>query len=547
MSYDDTSFYGDMIVDEYDDKCNFIGTNTPMGYLAYHLLGDGFDLMSDMCSKFMNDFSILSASASSLDKFWGVSYDMPRPSLPYLYTVVKSDKGILTDYSDIWSTNTTSSIIKVTRTDSYTEFAELTSTNLTNTVIGLSENSIIEFDYYQVDGLNTNSFMNIINSNSATIYTGGINLNQFNAEIGKWYHFKISFKDGTMTMINETTGGTLNKNYTSIPYKFNFWASNTITAIRFKNFKIYDIVYPILFSDGGVTGDSNLSYWYWNTNFGTGSVSNNGTTLTTTNTSIYLTYSATLTSPATSSFYVFNFPMTVEFDIVGYNDPNSTGTMSRVRIYNNDNNNIAYWDIKNYGVGHYKIVCEEGSQKLYFNGVEQSRSFTFTPTTAWAVSFQTYGHIKYKNFVIYNSENPIYSTRLLSDEEYRVYLYLRNCRLITKEDLLINFNKCFGFDDYPIVFSDENFYLEATDHLNYEPTDTVSSNLHKNSEDTTLHFVTDYSNDETTETIESGLTTEEELVTVINIPYNNWDNEFLEMLEQYISIKGNIKIKEYTL
>ena len=222
MSYDNSSYYGDLIVEEYDDKCNFIGTNTPMGYLAYHLLGDGFDLMTELCSKFMNDFSILTADTRGLDNFWGVSYNLPRPTLP-------------------------------------------------------------------------------------------------------------------------------------------------------------------------------------------------------------------------------------------------------------------------------------------------------------------------------NSE------RLLTDEEYKIYLYLRNCRLLTREDLLINFNKCFAFDDYEIVLSDEQFYLETTDHLNYTADETVGSNLHKNSEDTSLHFITDYSNDEETELIESGLSTEEELVTVINIPYKEWDKEYLQFIEQYISIKGNIKIKEYHL
>lgn len=222
MAYDDTSFNGDLIVDEYDDHNNFIGTNTPSGFLVYHLLGDGFDLMAEQCSKFMNDFSILSASASSLDKFWGVSYNMPRPTLPT-------------------------------------------------------------------------------------------------------------------------------------------------------------------------------------------------------------------------------------------------------------------------------------------------------------------------------------SERKLSDDEYRVYLYLRNCRLLTREDLLINMGKCFGLDDYEIVLSDEAFYLEASDHPNYEAEDTISSNLHKRDDDTTLHFVTDYSNDETTEVIESGLSEEGELVTVINIPYNDWDSEFLEFMEQFVSVKGNLKIKEYHL
>ena len=222
MAYDDTSLNGDLIVDEYDDHNNFVGTNTPSGFLVYHLLGDGFDLMAEQCSKFMNDFSILSASASSLDKFWGVSYNMPRPTLPT-------------------------------------------------------------------------------------------------------------------------------------------------------------------------------------------------------------------------------------------------------------------------------------------------------------------------------------SERKLSDEEYRVYLYLRNCRLLTREDLLINMQKCFGLDDYEIVLSDEALYLEATDHPNYEAEDTISSNLHKRDDDTTLHFVTDFANDETTELIEGGLSEQGELMTVINIPYNDWDSEFLEFMEQFVSVKGNLKIKEYHL
>lgn len=221
MAYDDSSFNGDLIVDEYDDKNNFVGTNTPSGFLVYHLVGDGFDLMSEQCSKFMQDFSILSASSSSLDKFWGVSYNLPRPSLP--------------------------------------------------------------------------------------------------------------------------------------------------------------------------------------------------------------------------------------------------------------------------------------------NGRE------------------------------------------LTDDEYRAYLYLRNCRLMTREDLLINFEKCFAFDDYPILFSEEAFYLETSDHSNYEAEDTISSNLHKRDDDTSLHFVTNFATDETTELIEGGLSEQSELVTVINIPYQMWDAEFLEWLEQFISVKGNIKIKEYRL
>ena len=82
MSYDNTSYYGDMLCDEYDDKCNFINPQSPTGFYIYHIIGDGLDIMSDLCSKFMNDFSILTADTKGLDKFWGVSYNLPRPTLP---------------------------------------------------------------------------------------------------------------------------------------------------------------------------------------------------------------------------------------------------------------------------------------------------------------------------------------------------------------------------------------------------------------------------------------------------------------------------------
>lgn len=222
MAYDDTSFYGDMIFDEYDDKNNLMNPETPVGFLFYHILGDGFDKMSDMCSKFLNDFNILSADASSLDKYWGISYNLPRPTLP--------DSG-----------------------------------------------------------------------------------------------------------------------------------------------------------------------------------------------------------------------------------------------------------------------------------------------------------------------------RLLSDEEYRIYLYLLNCRLITVEDILINFNKCFGLEDNEVYLSEETNYLEATDHLSYEAEETVTSNLHKREDDNTKDFITTFDEDDDTEVFESLLSTSEETVTVINIPWNNWDSEFLKFLEPYISIKGNLGIKEYSL
>ena len=151
--------------------------------------------------------------------------------------------------------------------------------------------------------------------------------------------------------------------------------------------------------------------------------------------------------------------------------------------------------------------------------------------------------------ISYNLPRPTLpvSGRLLTDEEYRVYMYLLNCRLITVEDILINFNKCFGLEDKEVYLSEETNFLEATDHLSYEAEETVTSNLHKREDDNTIHFITTFDEDEDTQVFESLLSTSEETVTVINIPFNNLDSEFLKFLEPYISIKGNLGIKEYSL
>ena len=139
------------------------------------------------------------------------------------------------------------------------------------------------------------------------------------------------------------------------------------------------------------------------------------------------------------------------------------------------------------------------------------------------------------------------TTSLLTDDEYRIYLYLRNTQLITREDLEIAFNNCFSVDDYMVRFTVETNYLSLVDHLNYEARETEGSNIAKQSTDETKDFVTDYDADADTELIQSGLSTDETNMIVVQVPANNWDSAFLSLLEQYVSVKGNIRIGEYTL
>ena len=159
--------------------------------------------------------------------------------------------------------------------------------------------------------------------------------------------------------------------------------------------------------------------------------------------------------------------------------------------------------------------------------------------------------------VSYNMPRPsLYegtsNERKLTDEEYRIYLYLRNCRLMTREDIEINMNKCFAVEkensQYYIFFSTETNYLSVVNHLNYNSKTTEESNLAKNDEDTSLNFITNFASDEDTLLIESGLSEVEEVIEVINVPSpNGYDPAFLELLENYISVKGNLKIKEYSI
>lgn len=388
MAYDNTNFYGDLIVSEYDDKGNFMTPQTPTGYYVYHILGDGFDLMSEMCNQFMNDFSILTASPKSLDNFWGVSYNMPRPLLyegqkaDYLFV----DNGTITSHNDNWD-----NLQYMTRT----------------------ENG---------------------------------------------------------TIINNTGGGVL-----------------------FERIVFNGMAYPFVNDD-----------------------------------------------------------FTIEFEIV----ENNSSTI-RFRIIGQttcEGEQYAQLDTTfgNKETGRFKFVYDSTNNTVtrYKNGTYvNTRTHSFCGNISLQFRLESGASIKYKDFKVYTGEDK---ERYLTDDEYKIYLYLRNCRLMTREDIEINMNKCFAVENensqYPIFFSTETNYLSVANHLNYNSKTTEESNLAKNDEDTSLNFITNFASDEDTLLIESGLSEVEEVIEVINVPSpNGYDPAFLELLENYISVKGNLKIKEYSI
>lgn len=136
------------------------------------------------------------------------------------------------------------------------------------------------------------------------------------------------------------------------------------------------------------------------------------------------------------------------------------------------------------------------------------------------------------------------SERKLNDDEYRVYLYLRNCQLITMQDIMICVGKAFNTNVEIIKISTHSNYLKVTDHLNYTPKTTETSNIAKRDDDDTKHFITNHAEDEDTEVIESGLSEDAESQVIIEIPFQGWDAEFLAFLQPYLSIKGTIVLRE---
>ena len=388
MSYDDTSFYGDLIVDEYDDKNNFVGTRTSSGFYIYHILGDSFDMMSEQCSQFLNDFSILSANASSLDKFWGVSYNMPRPTLP--------------------------------------------------------------------------------------------------------------------------------------------------------------ISYSLIFSDDGVTGSKN-SDWYVRSadaEYLSVTVDDEGTTLSSTDTSTSRLYFANpehSISSSTNSPTITISDFVVECDVIS-----TTISGSQINFYLQGMG--TNFNLSSYTPPYHLKMEKVGTTVKHYVDDTLVGETTIDDTTSYTMGFQLYKtcSIKFKNYVIYDMDTP--STRPMTDEEYRVYLYLRNCQLLTMEDIEINMNKAFGTDDFKVYFSEETNYLNSTDHLVYTPTQTISSNLAKNNNDSSNDYVIKQdSDDSNVHRLEGNLSVSVDVIQVVNIPANNWDAEFLEFMQQYISVKGNVALKEYSI
>ena len=148
----------------------------------------------------------------------------------------------------------------------------------------------------------------------------------------------------------------------------------------------------------------------------------------------------------------------------------------------------------------------------------------------WGKSYDlTRPHLSYTN------DGNTY-TRALTDEEYRIYLYLKDHQLLTMKDLLVAFSNAFGSAETSTTILNS---IHTVDHKQYD--NPAFSN-------TTLAAYDNSDNDIVTDKLidKTGVNVVNDRLAQgavsITIPDDGWDEHFLSFLEGFISIKGNILI-----
>ena len=138
-------------------------------------------------------------------------------------------------------------------------------------------------------------------------------------------------------------------------------------------------------------------------------------------------------------------------------------------------------------------------------------------------------------YLSYIHDGDTYS-RVLTDEEYRIYLYLKNHQLLTMKDLLEAFTNAFRSAETGTSILNS---IHTVDHKEYDNPAFSNVTLAAYDNDDT-NVVTDKLVDKSgVDVINDRLA---QGVISIFIPDNGWDEHFLTFLESFISIKGNILI-----
>lgn len=296
--------------------------------------------------------------------------------------------------------------------------------------------------------------------------------------------------------------------------------------------KEYDLPRPLLyegqkadylFVDNGKIASHN-DHWYTNS-YGTATVQDDGTKLLNTSGNLNFVMRSIIPSDKTitePNAYSYNPPYIVEFDIVETDGAPSSN--AQVQIYSNE----TQWNFtQGLSTGHWRIKVTSDEQKIWVDDTLIKTTKLSLPNARITLRVRQGKYLIYRNFKVYTGEDK---ERYLTDDEYRVYLYCNMCRLLTMEDIRRVFEHCFNTENNSISIS------EVPSNI-FTLTDKVRNNQN-------LAGTTDYLRDAGDTHLVNKYSVNVNSFTEIRIPSQGWDSEFLELIKESASLKGNVLIRE---
>ena len=331
--------------------------------------------------------------------------------------------------------------------------------------------------------------------------------------------------------------------FTKYSYVDGEWVSETVTGDVLNSLDVFwgrsynlprptlPIPYSLIFNDDGVRRSKN-SNWYVRTadTTLTVTVDDDGTNLSNSSTTTSVFYFANPEHSTSQSPPITIGDFVVECDVISTNF--GSGSQIAFLLQGITNN----FNLSSYTAPYHLKMEKVGTTVKQYIDDTLIRTTTISDRTNYYMGFQLYKtcSIKFKNYRIYDTSTP--SERPLNDEEYRIYLYLKNHQLLTMKDLLVAFSNAFGSAETGTTLLNT---IHTVDHRKYDVPQFSNDTL-KAYDDEDTDITTDLLVDK--EGVNLVYNRLAQGTISIQIPDDGWDENFLSLLEEFISIKGNILI-----
>jgi len=153
------------------------------------------------------------------------------------------DTGVSGTANTNWTSEANANLQRLTE---YSSLSEISTSS--NTIIHVKEGSspkqfpnniLIEMDIKQVDGINSDTILDI-RANGTGLTASGLSMSHFGFNDHDWHSIKIKLEANKVSaMIGDTVINTRTPSVTADYWLFGLWTANTTSEIHFKNVRIY--------------------------------------------------------------------------------------------------------------------------------------------------------------------------------------------------------------------------------------------------------------------------------------------------------------------